>query len=172
MKMDANIEQLCNLPPTVIRRRLINEYKHLKIKYNNIIIDYACNSCETIRITIIDNNNTKIEFIIGKQYPFIQPTLIINDKLYLLEYLRMPVRLLHIYNKMYGNKCLCCSSLLCNKNWKPPFKMDDIIDEYNIICVTKKNIIIKMLSDSIVDKYLCSDINLVQWLFTITLPKH
>jgi ubiquitin-protein ligase len=171
MKMDANIEMLCNLPHSVLRRRLINEYKQLKIKYNNIVIEFICNSCETIRITIISNSNSnscnhKFEFIIGKQYPFVQPSLSINGKSY-LEYLPMPSRWLHIYNKMYNNKCLCCSSILYNKNWKPSFTIHNIIDEYNETIVAKKNIIIKMLSDTIVDKYLCSDINLDQWLFTL-----
>jgi hypothetical protein len=165
MKMDANLKILCELQPNVLKRRLINEYRQLSLKYNDIDIIYNCISCETVIITI-NNCNNKFEFIIGKQYPFIKPSLIINDKLYLLEYLRMPVRFVLVYNKMYGNKCLCCSSLLCNKNWKPPFKMDDIIDEYNATYITKKNIIIKILSDTIVYKYLCSDIDLAQWLFT------
>ena len=170
--MDANIEMLCNLPHSVLRRRLINEYNQLKIKYNNIVIEFICNSCETIRLTIISSSNSCInafEFIIGEQYPFVQPSLSINGKSY-LEYLPMPSRWLHIYNKMYSNKCLYCSSILYNKNWNPPFTIDKMIDEYKNVCVTKKNIIIKMLSDTIVDKYLCSDINLDQWLFT--LPKH
>ena len=168
MKMDANVEMLCNIPHIILRRRLINEYKQLKIIYNDIHIIYNYNCCETIIITITIICNNKFEFIIDKQYPFIKPNLVINGKPY-SEYLPMPTRWLHIYNKMYRNKCLCCSSILYNNNWKPPFSIDKIMDEYNNVIITKKNIIIKILCDSIVDKYLYNDIDLGQWLFTITL---
>jgi len=79
-----------------------------------------------IKIIIEDKN--KIEIFIFNSYPFKSPKLYIEGKIH-MDNLCIYSRLLsNIFNKKI--KCLCCSSLLCNDNWKPSKRLLDILKEY------------------------------------------
>jgi hypothetical protein len=59
---------------------------------------------------------------------------------------------------------MCCDSIICSDKWSPANTIENIINDIKKFRKYKKMIIIKILVDSIINKYLISDINLFGYL--------
>ena len=81
------------------------------------------------------------------------------------DYKRLLARISeHYYNKKTnssnkkssasGEKCLCCSTVLCRNNWYPGIKMSSLLEEINTNTTYIYDIVYKMLENKIYDKYL------------------
>jgi ubiquitin-protein ligase len=165
MRMDANIKILGEIHNPLLRRRLTNEYIRLwRIYNNNVNIKCACSGCNTI-ILNIHHNNTNFEFTIGNEYPFKPPILVVNGQLY-TDYLCLSTkRLSNMYTKMYKISNMLCYSIVKNSKWKASFTIQQIINEYNNVKISKNNILLNIITDAIVYKYLINDIDISSWLF-------
>jgi len=119
-----------------------------------------------VTITLIEKkHNDNYSFIINRQYPFHSPRFCYNNQPY-SYYLKFISQRFTEYLKKFTNKgCLCCSSLSCKYNWSPAIKLKMFIDELNKIREYKRNIVYKILSEKIKDKYLIDDIVLDSFLF-------
>ena len=159
----ANYKMLYKIQHNLIRRRLINEYKHLRSKYTYISITIS--NYKTTTVTIICNNN-RFKFIIGEHYPFIQPIALINGIVY-TEHLCIPfTRLLSTENILYSKYSRYKSHMsLCHNNWSVSCTINQIIDECNELMLIKTNILLTIMVDKLKDKYLLQDINIIEWLF-------
>ena len=106
-----------------IERRIHHELKEKKynITYeNNFLI-----------ITLNEKYDTYVFKLIN--YPFSPPVIIYkNNKKINYNIETIPGMLLSNYINKY-NECPCCVSLLCPVNWRPGYKLQHIIDEYNVI---------------------------------------
>lgn len=108
----------------MLYKRVNKEIELLKEKYN--ILNYSENYNEII--IHIDYDNIKI--ILNDHYPFKPPKMYIND----IDYIQYLVNLQNTKAdklKELDEICLCCKTILCHNNWKPAFKITQIIDEYD-----------------------------------------
>ena len=159
-----------------LKTRIRNEYKELSNIYTNINNNYTLiliydTELHILKITIMENLkniNNEYTFIIDSNYPFHSPIFHFNNKHY-LQYLKLPsIRFSEQLKKITNEKCLCCSSLCCKYKWSPGIKLHMFIDELNKIRQHKRNIVYKILSDHIKDKYLIDDVDINCFLFTTT----
>jgi ubiquitin-protein ligase len=169
-EIDNVFESIHQIP---LRKRLKGEYYRLLPLYNsvNIIRDEDSKIIFIIEKNDKDNNQkTNYSFVISKNYPYLPPTVYINNKNY-GELLRCPNKFLKILKYIRGIDCLCCKSCICRNNWSPAMTMKYIIEEIGYNKMTKFNIMIKMLLDKIKQKYLNRDIELDSWLFHVSCPE-
>ena len=123
-----------------------------------------------------DNNNYNKEkpiiykFVISNNYPYMPPTVYINNKNY-GEFLSCHNKFLKILKYIRGIECFCCVSCTCRNNWYPAMTIKYILEEIEFNKITKFNIIIKILLDKIKEKYLNRDIELDSWLFHVSRPE-
>jgi hypothetical protein len=176
-----NNTQIESITNNCLKSRIRHEYKELsKIYVNNAannnddsIVLFYDTQTNTIKITINDKLNETINneytFIVDSNYPFESPLFHFNKQPY-SHYLRLPSQRFSEHLKKFTSKtCLCCSSLSCKYNWSPAVKLTMFIDELNKIRQYKRNIVYKILSDKIKDKYLIDDVQLDSFLFPIVL---
>ena len=171
-----NNTQIESIRNNCLKSRITHEYKELsKIYANNAannnddsIVLFYDTQTNTIKFTIIDKLN-EYTFIINSKYPFESPLFHFNKQPY-SHYLRLPSQRFSEHLKKFTSKiCFCCSSLSCKYNWSPAIKLIMFIDELNKIRQYKRNIVYKILSDKIKDKYLIDDVDLDSFLFPLVL---
>jgi len=153
-----------------IKKRIVNELFEFQTKGAYIYSEYReqLNNFNkpSILITIIPFEQDNIfHFTITKDYPFVPPIeFTINYKKY-TKYLKIESsKTLNELREFNDIKCLCCTTIACGQNWSPALKMHDYINEYNKIKKYRRNIINRLLASKIVQKYLISDINLIEWI--------
>jgi hypothetical protein len=152
------------LMPKYIGRRLKNEYDILKCITDKINI--YCSQNNEIIIEILKNDNSYL-LNIPINYPFIPPTLKINNKP-LNSLFKLPSERFSLYLKCVSNiECFCCYSYLCKNNWKPTLTIENIINQIEEYKEIKYLIILKIIVNKIVEKYLIKDIDLESWLFNV-----
>ena len=61
-------------------------------------------------------------------YPFVPPTVYINNSHLSYAPTSFPIRLFQEYCKIFS--CPCCSSILCTGNWNLTYTITDILDQY------------------------------------------
>jgi hypothetical protein len=138
-----------------------NIYKNSSNEYKPIICNF------NINITIIlENENEIYGFEISSYYPFRAPQkFTINYKPY-YNYLKInsnkTIKELNLYK---GINCLCCNNLICASRWSPSTQIIMCIDEFKKYKQYRRDIINKLLSEKIINKYLLQDINLLEWLY-------
>jgi hypothetical protein len=168
MKMNNNNSQIELIKEKCLKNRIKNEYKELENIYSNnheIFVSYEPMISEVTILLIEKKHNDNYSFIINRQYPFHSPRFRFNNQPY-SYYLRFPSQRFTEYLKKFTNKsCLCCHSLNCKYNWSPAVKLKMFIEELNKIRQYKRNIVYKILSEKIKDKYLIDDIDLDSFLF-------
>lgn len=152
------------------KRRITNELVEFVKSGAYIHVEYQENFIQfnrsTIIITILPNTSDIIyHFTISNEYPFKPPIKFsVNYKDY-KKYLKIDsqktLNELRVYNKI---QCLCCNTISCGEHWSPSLKMQHFIDEFNKIKKYRRNIINRLLTVKIINKYLISDINIIQWL--------
>lgn len=163
LKLDL-IEEKC------LKNRIKNEYKELDKIYTSdqkyqLTVSYD-SIISNVTITLFEQNyNNEYIFIIDRKYPFYPPKFRYNNQPY-SHYLKLPSKRFSEYLKKFTNKvCLCCSSLSCKYNWSPGIKLKMFIDELNKIREHKRNIVYKILSEKVKEKYLIDDVDLDSFLF-------
>ena len=131
-----------------IYKRILKEVKCLDKKYSNLK-HYKQENDNNIygnEIYIIEfdyNNKKKMRFKLPTDFPFKQPTFLINNINYknILcisdEFTRNEIK------KYSINNCLCINSVVCNSNWSPALKLTYIIEEYERYKKIMEVIIIK-----------------------------
>ena len=152
-------------------RRLHNETKE-----NNNFITNINEEKQIINVT-----NKQYHFELDSSYPFacpkkfycngisIEADASIATKCERVNYssiIKMPSeRFSLVLKKITGEKCLCCSSLICPGNWNPTVTLQLLIDESQKIIRIKQQIVEKIMADLIKTKYLYSEINLDQYIY-------
>ena len=87
----------------------------------NLIVNN--DSLDIIINTEYNNNKSLIHIHLLNDYPFISPDVYLNGKPYKLLLQKISVK------KNMTSMCLCCKSILSPGNWKPGYKISNIIDE-------------------------------------------
>ena len=156
-----------------IARRVKREYSQLILVYDNINIDINDDNQVTVKIQKKSELNDQLNnyhFVLSYTYPFHPPTIFVNNKPY-SKFLTLPsTRFTQVFHYIYGPKCLCCSSLTLHHNWSPALTIENILKEIDIIRQYKYEIVIKLLTDNIKNKYLIMDIDLDSYLFNVSNP--
>jgi ubiquitin-protein ligase len=170
---DHNLKTIESCDIKCIKSRLKRENDNLTIKYPNSItfIDYdVVNKIVKFVIKIDEGNKLqKYTFLIDNKYPFNSPRILFNDKPY-SGLLQSPSSRFNIFlEKLFNKKCLCCSSLNCVYNWSPGINLSIIINDIDKMRIFRRIIFTNILVDQIKDKYLNSDIVILDYLFDISL---
>jgi hypothetical protein len=150
-----------------VSRRLKREFISMYKLYDEIIIESSQNTSDinVIVYELIDKKKVCYKFVIGRNYPFIAPTVFLNNKTY-RSFLFSKTKYEDInFKKLSGIDCLCCASLTCTDNWSPRETLNNIIDEIKYYKKIKKDIVFKIITDIIKRKHLIEDIDLCSWLF-------
>ena len=146
-----------------ISRRLKREFISMYDLYQEINVELTQKPNE-ICVNVYDFG-VSYKFIIGVNYPFVCPTVFLNNRNY-KQILGSKTNYEITYlKKLTGVDCLCCRSLTCSEKWAPNNKLNDIINEIKYFKKIKRDLVFKILTDKIKDKYLNSDIDLISWLF-------
>ena len=116
-------------------------------------------------INQIDDGNIVIAFEMqNSNYPFGPPKkVLINGKNY-FEYLRPNGSTYDILEYFIGQKCLCCSTLMCRNNWGPQKNLKNILQEILKTFNTKQRVIEYLHVKKIKDKYLIDDIPIFDFI--------
>jgi hypothetical protein len=169
--MNSNNTEIELIEEKCLKNRIKNEYKELnniytKEKKYEIFVNYET-TISKVTISVIElASNNEYTFIVDKKYPFQPPMFHFNNHPY-SYYLKLPSQRFSEYLKKFTNKaCLCCSSLSCKYNWSPGIKLKMFIDELNKIRQYKRNIVYKILTEKVKDKYLIDDVDLESFLFS------
>lgn len=136
-------------------RRILNEYScyYKKNKELNKNFEYKItinkNEYENnIYIAEINFKNNIIKIYYSSQYPFKAPNRITFNNFNISDIYKFIMKY-----KNLNEKCLCCSSLLCNYNWKVSNSIEDILLELDLINEYKYNNVYKRLLKQICNKY-------------------
>ena len=158
-----------------LKSRLKIELEKILEKYPKIILNlervlkYDISFLDIVTVIVFEKDHDdayKYKFMLEPSYPFSRPEIYCNDIMY-SDFLKISSnRMLKHLKNIYNKDCLCCDSYICTENWNLTTKLINIIHEINYNRQLKKNIIIKILCDKIVDKYLISDICLDKYLFS------
>ena len=105
------------------------------------------------------------KFIIGVNYPFVCPIVFLNNQKYKQILANKTNYEITYLKKLTGVDCLCCNSLTCSEKWAPNNNLNDIINEIKYCKKIKRDLVFKILTDKIKEKYLNSDIDLFSFLF-------
>lgn len=107
---------------TLKLNRINKELFILKKQFDfNLIVNN--DSMDIIINTKYNNKKNLIHIHLLNEYPFICPNVYFNG----VPYKRL-LQQLSTKNNM-SSMCLCCKSILCPDNWKPGYKISNIIDE-------------------------------------------
>ena len=119
--------------------------------FNSIKIELF-NSCE-VHFIIEEFGGKVLKFILSYKYPFIEPTLMINNKLYKNIILQNPMSE-RINKFLRTNKvdCMCCSSIICDKNWSPAYRMENVLFEIAQVRIIKNYVKQYLMMDDICHK--------------------
>jgi hypothetical protein len=150
-----------------VSRRLKREFTTMYKLYDAITVELNENSLEidVIIYELIDKKKVCYKFVIGRNYPFIAPTVFLNNHTYKKLLASKTKYEVNNLKKLYNIDCLCCVSLTCTNNWSPREMLHNIIDEIKYYKKIKKVLVFKIIADIIKRKYLIEDIDLCSWLF-------
>jgi len=166
--MDQQILQNINsekINNKFLLNRLLRESVNFSTYFKSLSLTYSDNKYLLYVEDKLNYKYNKYCFILNENYPFAHPTLKINDILYKDFLMNGSLKYRKVFEKMAGLKCLCCDNILCNNIWSPAITLIKIVDQINLFRSYKKNIVYKIMSDKIKDKYLISDIDIESWLF-------
>tara|TARA_B100000513_G_scaffold183486_1_gene103573 strand:+ start:633 stop:1166 length:534 start_codon:yes stop_codon:yes gene_type:complete len=140
-----------------------NKVRHVTFIDNTIYFMLIKEKSNIINQT--DNGNIIVTVEMqNSNYPFSPPQkVLINGKNY-LEYLRPNGPTYHILEYFIGQKCLCCSTLMCKHNWGPQKNLKDILEEILKTFNLKQRIVEYLHAKKIKDKYLIDDIPIFEYI--------
>lgn len=85
-------------------------------------------------LTIVVKIDNK-EFHLGRNYPFNQPCVVINNRPY-SYFLKPPTKRIYKVLQKLNYTCMCCNTIL--KNWSPMYTMIKLLDEIeNFNCIKR-----------------------------------
>ena len=169
-----NLSELNRMPNTAIRKRITREIKELE-QHCIVILDFRFDEkLDTLFISVTENKeNTENKykykknniylFGINHDYPFVPPKVEINNTPY-YSFLTTSPFLSKLLKKTYDIECLCCNAITCRHNWSPALTCYKIILEIRKYKKYRMNIMCKLLTDKIKNKYLINDIDIFSWL--------
>jgi hypothetical protein len=107
-------------------------------------------STNEIHFIIEEFDGKALKFILSDKYPFIEPKLMINDKFYKNIILQNSTceRINKILKKNQLD-CMCCSSIICDKNWSPAYRMENVLFEVAQVKILKNYVKQYLLIDDI-----------------------
>ena len=103
---------------------------------------------------IIEENDGKVfKFILSDKYPFIEPKLMINNKFYKNIILQNPTcDRINKFLKKNKVDCMCCSSIISDKNWSPAYRMENVLFEIAQVKIIKNYVKQYLIMDDICHK--------------------
>ena len=145
--------------------RIINEIGNLMYQVDNVnVVNINLNY-----IITITKFNYRIVITLPREYPFKMPSSVyVNGINYKTMLIMSEKRINEYLVKYYGHECLCCSSIMCPNNWTPMTNTAFIINEiFNTIQI-KKEILLRILLNTIKLKYKCEFLIMIEeYLFPI-----
>jgi hypothetical protein len=166
--IENNKLKLQSLNSKCISRRLQREFISMYKLYDEIQIEESLTTENFINVIVyelVDNKIVCYKFLIKNNYPFVCPTVFLNNRTYKsFLYGKTKYEDIHL-KKIAGLTCLCCRSLTCTDNWSPRHTLTNIIDEIKYYKKIKKGLVLKIITDKIKFKYLIEDIDLFTWVF-------
>lgn len=166
--IETNNAKIDSIENKCISKRLKRELSIMYKLYEEIyVVIENENQCTVIIYEFLNEKRISYKFIITKHYPFICPTVFLNNKMYIEFLISNQNQHFDDFKKIAGIDCLCCESItsLCKDKWSCRNTLQDIIVEMNHFKNIKRNIVLKLLLDKIKYKYLITDINLGCWVF-------
>ncbi len=103
---------------------------------------------------IIEEFDGKVlKFILQDNYPFYEPKLMINNKLYKNNILvhSKCARINQILKNNFVD-CMCCSSIICDKNWSPAYRIENVLFEITQVRFIKNYVKQYLIMDDICRK--------------------
>ncbi len=167
IKLEQLNEVLQVINNTFFRKRIKNELQMLYEDNRDINIYFDNDDEKHVRICIKDKGKGRsYTFLLNTfSYPFTRPDIYVNNQNYYTflkinsEYERNMVK------QFTGVECFTCYSIASGNNWNPLVTLKNVIDEINNIYKIRKNILYKIISKKIKEKYLLPEIDLDSWLF-------
>ena len=120
--------------------RIVNEIPELRTLSEKIEITFIKNKDPDIKITLSDNINQCIQFIIPKDYPFKAPLLSINNTPFLqtLPHIEVSKYRSQIRKPMpFIGNCLHCDFIL-KDSWSPVLGMKQVLQEITKVQTTHR----------------------------------
>lgn len=152
----------------ILYKRIFNELKEICFLGYDILVndnsncDFKEKTCNKI---IISKNNIEYTFFIDNCYPFEPPyEILINNKKIENIYKIDSSKIMDFLKKEYNIHCFLCSSLICKNNWKPKYKMIDIVGEVEKIDKIKNNLIKLIIFEKIKEKFKCYFFNIRDYI--------
>lgn len=164
------------------KRRLYNEIKILnetddketgiissEIKVYNLNEDVRSVYITALLMPML-HYNINIVFQFVNEYPFIQPTVVLQLKdtgetIYYKKMLYSESKMINdILFNQFKIRCLCCESVTCGEHWSPIRHFDFILNEINEFLQIKSRLIEKLHALKVKQRYLIDDINIQEWL--------
>jgi hypothetical protein len=95
-------------------------------------------STNEIHFIIEESDGKVLKFILPERYPFHEPKLMINDQSYKNSILKNPMcERINKFLKKNRLDCMCCSSIICDKNWSPAYRMENVLFEIAQVKIIK-----------------------------------
>lgn len=110
-------------------------------------------SASEVYFIIEELSGKVLKFILSERYPFIEPKLMIDDTFYKNNILQNSK--CHRINKILKNNfvdCMCCSSIICDKNWSPAYRIENVLFEIAQVRTIKNYVKQYLIMDDICRK--------------------
>lgn len=162
---------LDNIISSAIRKRITRELNILESNPEFIHIKIEIDEKQILPILQVEDTKYKTNNIytirITNDYPFKPPKVEINSIPYshFLFVKNSSPSVNYYLNKTRNIGCFCCNTVTCHSNWSPAVTSLNIFQEIRKYRKYKRDIINKIFSDKIKNKYLINDIDLDTWLF-------
>ena len=103
-----------------------------------------------VHFIIEKHNGTVLKFLLSNKYPFQEPKLLINNNYYNMNILRNPSSAkINNFLKKYKINCMCCSTIICDKNWSPAYRIENVLDEIKQVNIVKRYVKHYLIIDDI-----------------------
>lgn len=129
-------------------------YQNFQFESNYQFKSIQLKVCEhEIYFTIEEFGGKILKFILTERYPFIEPKLMIDERIYNNNILQTPrsERISNILRRN-GVDCMCCSSILYHENWSPAFRIENVLFEIAQVRVIKNYVKNYLIMDDICRK--------------------
>jgi ubiquitin-protein ligase len=110
-------------------------------------------STNEVHFVIEESDGKVLKFILSERYPFIQPKLMVNNKVYMNNVLKNS-NCERVHKILRNNfvDCMCCSSITCDKNWSPAYRMENVLFEVAQVRTIKNYVKQYLIMDDICRK--------------------
>jgi ubiquitin-protein ligase len=128
--MGVHIKKKSRSDITSCIKRCSVEMLDLHQHYESKSIQINLLSTNEVHFIIEGFDGKVLKFILPERYPFHQPKLMINDNFYKNCILQNPTcERINTFLKKNRVDCMCCSSIICDKNWSPAYRIENVLFE-------------------------------------------